>query len=208
MDTHHEKSPVQPDADGPGATKPDCVLEKIRIRNISWVDWRDLAGLFRQIFPELTAGEISYFIRHYEDMIRVADTDDGPIGFYQFNPKANDGTAWLNYLGVIRSCHCGGTGTRLLRDYEERAIEAGFRKAGLDVLQQNDQAIRFYEKHGYTRLHPVGGKFRYTKILMADPPATASRGQQRTRPFLARTYRRALYLLLVDLPMWCRKPRT
>ncbi|GAB4510478.1 MAG: hypothetical protein Tsb0026_12400 [Sulfuricaulis sp.] len=172
------------------------------------MDWMKLTGLFREIFPELTTKEISHYIRHYEDTIAAAEVGEELVGFYQFIPKADEGTAWLNYLGVIPPCQRSGVATQLLRDYEERAARMGFRLAEFDVLQQNQRAIRFYEKHGYARLHPVGNKFRYRKTLTVDVHAVGDPHPIRARPYLARVGRRVLYLILVSLPPWHGEPRS
>ncbi len=158
--------------------------------------------MFCEIFPELMAEQISHYILNYEDTIAIAEAREGLVGFYQFTPRVDEGTAWLNYLGVIPSCYRGGTGTQLLRDYEERAVQMGYRTAEFDVLQQNQKAIRFYEKHGYTRLHPVGNKFRYRKVLTVNAHAAGDPQPAPTRPYLQRWGRRVLYLVLVDLSLW------
>ena len=177
-------------------------MEKIRIRKISWMDWRKLTALFQGIFPKLTTKEISHYIRHYEDTIAVAEARAGLVGFYQFTPRADEGTAWLNYLGVIPSHYRSGVAAQLLCEYEERATRMGFRLAEFDVLQQNQRAIRFYEKHGYARLHPVDNKFRYRKTLTVNVHAAGDPQPARTRPYPARLGRRVLYLTLVSLSLW------
>ena len=179
-----------------GACSPDTCC----VRGINWRDWRGVAVLFRRIFPEIRNAQVAYYIRRYEDTIGVAEAGAGLIGFYQFLPWINERTAWLNYLGVLPSqCH-RGAGTRLLRDYEVRAAKMGFVRAELDVLQQNIKAINFYEKNGYTRQQSVDNKFRYRKALaagVAAPGCTPT--QKRTR--VKRLGRRALYLMLVTLPL-------
>jgi ribosomal protein S18 acetylase RimI-like enzyme len=194
MNAHHQESAAPSPANGSG-------VEKIRIRKISWMDWRKLTGLFREIFPELTTVQVSHYIRHHEDTIAVAEARAGLVGFYHFIPRTGDGAAWLNYLGVIPACYRRGVATQLLRDYEGRAAQMGFQRAEFDVLQQNQKAIRFYEKHGYTRLYPFGDKFRYQKILMAETRVADAPRPAQTRPHLARVGRRVLYLVLVSLPL-------
>jgi ribosomal protein S18 acetylase RimI-like enzyme len=195
MNAHHQES-VAP------SPASDSGVEKIRIRKISWMDWRRLTRLFQEIFPELTDQQISHYILQYEDTIVVAEAREGIIGFYHFIPRHDEGAAWLNYLGVIPSCYRSGVGTQLLRDYEQRAASMGFRLAEFDVLQHNQRAIKFYEKHGYARLHPVDDKFRYRKALTADVQAAGDFRPARSRPYLKRWSRRMLYLVLVGLSLW------
>lgn len=202
MSIHHEKSAAPPSASVSGATDVHHDAIKIRIRKIYWADWRRLTEMFREIFPELTAQQISHYILNYEDTIAVAEAREGIVGFYHFIPRKEEGTAWLNYLGVVSSCHRGGVGTQLLRDYEERAAQMGLRWAEFDVLQHNQRAIKFYEKHGYTRLHPVDNKFRYRKALAAGVQAVADSRPIRIRPRLERWGRRMLYLVLAGLSLW------
>jgi GNAT superfamily N-acetyltransferase len=194
MNTHHQESATPSPASDSG-------VEKIRIRKIGWMDWRELTRLFREIFPELTTVQVSYYIRNYDNTIAVAEANEGLVGFYQFIPRTDEGTAWLNYLGVIPARYRGGIATQLLRDYEECAARMGFLRAEFDVLQHNHKAIRFYEKHGYTRLYLFGDKFRYQKLLMADPRVANALRPAQTRPQLVRFGRRALYLVLVSLPL-------
>lgn len=194
MNTHHQESAAPSPASDSG-------VEKIRIRKISWVDWRRLTRLFQEIFPELTDQQISHYILQYEDTIVVAEAREGIIGFYHFIPRHDEGAAWLNYLGVIPSCYRSGVGTQLLRDYEARAASMGFRLAEFDVLQHNQRAIGFYEKHGYARLYPFGDKFRYQKVLMAEPRSAEGPQPARIRTHLARVGRRLLYLVLISLPL-------
>jgi GNAT superfamily N-acetyltransferase len=194
MNTRHQESAAPSPANGSG-------VEKVRIRKISWMDWRKLTGLFREIFPELTTVQVSYYIRNYDHAIAVAEVGEALVGFYQFIPRTEEGTAWLNYLGVIPARYRSGIATQLLRDYEECAARMGFCRAEFDVLQQNHKAIRFYEKHGYTRLYPFGDKFRYQKLLMAEPRVADDPQPAQTRSHLVRVGRRVLYLVLVSLPL-------
>lgn len=182
----------------PTAASSDAV--RCRIRPIRWSDWRELARLFRTIFSELSAADVSYFIRHHQETIAVAATAEGLIGFYQFLSRPKTGTAWLNYLGVIPSRTGDGIGTMLLRHFEERALEIGLRQAEFDVLQRNERGMRFYERHGYTRLYPVGDKFRYGKSLMDGSVVPARAAPPRGRSLISRAGRHALYFLLVTLP--------
>lgn len=175
-------------------------VDTCRIRQIGWQDWKQLAVLFRRIFPELTNDQISHYICGHEDTIAVAEARDGLVGFYHFIPRVREATAWLNYIGVLPAYCRSGIGAQLLRDYEERAAGMGFRRAELDVLRENRNAIRFYEKHGYVRLPLPGDKYRYRKILAADDRAVARPGPQPKRARLQRLGRRLLYLVLVSLP--------
>lgn len=181
---------------GQGAPTDEVFL----IRRINWHDWKELAVLFHGIFPELKKGLISHHIRHYEDTISVAEADTGLAGFYHFIPKADVGITLLNYLGVIPAYQRVRVGSRLLFDFERRTAEMGYGRVELDVLQQNDKAIRFYEKHGYTRIHPVDGKYRYYKVLAACASAVYPE-TVRNQTWFKRLGRRVLYLLLVSLPL-------
>jgi len=179
-------------------TTPHANAPDVRIRKISWRDWRKLTELFPMIFPELTPRQIADDILLYEDTAVVAEDARGLVGFYFFIPKAETGTAWLNYFGVTPSCYQSGIAPRLLRDYEQRALRMGYFKSELDVFQQNPRAIRFYEKHGYAHVSPLKDKLRYRKALTVDVAPVGSPQPTRMRPRLVRMCRRALYLALVS----------
>ena len=185
----------------PSSVTDKATADECRIRSISWRDWKRLAVLFRCICPELKPKAISYYIRYYGKAIAVAEIRKELVGFYQFIPREPEGIAWLNYLGILPSHYRAGVGSLLLRDYETKAARMGFRWAEFDVLQQNLKAIRFYEKHGYTREHPVDNKFRYRKRLAVERPVSAE--PQLTRPpsYPERIGNRLLYLVLVTLPL-------
>lgn len=89
MSTNPRESVTSSSADGSGVAKSRVDGKKIRIRTIGWVDWRKLAKLFREIFPELQIVQISHYMRYYEDIIAVAEARGRIVGFYQFTPPGS-----------------------------------------------------------------------------------------------------------------------
>lgn len=58
----------------------------------------------------------------------------------------------LHRLCVDPSIQDQGIGQRILRKYEERAVEAGYESVRIDVFGTNNRAIHIYEKFGYKRM--------------------------------------------------------
>jgi ribosomal protein S18 acetylase RimI-like enzyme len=58
---------------------------------------------------------------------------------------------WVYYLGVDPSHRHKGLGRQMMAVIEEKLIERGCPKLNLQVLVNNPEAMRFYERIGYKR---------------------------------------------------------
>ena len=185
----------------------------ITLRQVRYRDWRELSNLVPAIFPELSDAEVSDMLRHKLHTMGISATSEAIIGFYQFHSVTREKTpaAWLNYLGVIANNRHSGTGSQLLRYFEEKVRAMGFLRIELDVLQENTAAQRFYEKHGYRHLQlqqkPGKTKYRYAKNITADTAAAGAPRPVDSLPPLTRVTRKLLYKLLVEVPNAFGVPR-
>jgi len=59
------------------------------------------------------------------------------------------GTFYVNGLATLPGYECRGLGTRLLNVATDLAAEAGCDELSIEVFEQNEGAVRLYERHGY-----------------------------------------------------------
>jgi ribosomal protein S18 acetylase RimI-like enzyme len=101
-----------------------------------------------------TSEEIQKKIARDPDLFLVAAEEDGRIigtviGGY-------DGRRGLLYhLAVAASFRGRGIGSRLMDEIESRLRAKGCIRCYLMVLADNDEAIRYYEKHGWENMEHV-----------------------------------------------------
>jgi ribosomal protein S18 acetylase RimI-like enzyme len=101
-----------------------------------------------------TPEEIQKKIARDPDLFLVAAEEDGQIigtviGGY-------DGRRGLLYhLAVAASFRGRGIGSRLMDEIESRLRAKGCIRCFLMVLADNDEAIRYYEKHGWENMEHV-----------------------------------------------------
>lgn len=183
---------------------------EIQIRATSRRDWQALALLMQQVFPaEISPATARGLLLYRMPTIAVAEWQRRLVGFYQFHAASEARTAWLNYFGVTSEARRQGIGTLLLRAYEAQAAGLGYRRSALDAYQDSLGAIRFYERHGYTRIGPILNKFRYAKALTPRMDESAIDPPQEMSPhFVERVFRRSVYLCRVELPLWISQKKT
>jgi ribosomal protein S18 acetylase RimI-like enzyme len=73
--------------------------------------------------------------------------------------------ARLLSISVIPEMRGTGVASDLIRRFEEACAERGEARVGLSVYADNEGAIRFYEKSGWTRLEGRGPGVRFVKEL-------------------------------------------
>jgi ribosomal protein S18 acetylase RimI-like enzyme len=101
-----------------------------------------------------TPGEIQKKIARDPDLFLVAEEEDGQIigtviGGY-------DGRRGLLYhLAVAASFRGRGVGSHLMDEIESRLRAKGCIRCYLMVLADNDEAIRYYENHGWENMEHV-----------------------------------------------------
>ena len=78
-------------------------------------------------------------------LVAVDGEDD--VGLCMLGVRGNSG--WIGGVGVVAGRRGEGIGEQLMRAIEDRARSRGVERLWLEVLVQNEPAIRLYEKLGY-----------------------------------------------------------
>jgi ribosomal protein S18 acetylase RimI-like enzyme len=102
------------------------------------------------------------------NFVIVAEIDGSPAGFAWVDPRGAFSSApYLRLIVVDKHFRGSGVGSALLREFERRTMTVG-RDFCLLVSDFNDQAIAFYEQHGYRRagVLPEFARPGITEILM------------------------------------------
>ena len=110
------------------------------------------------------SGDLSGFVAGEWQSIRVAEVDGMIVGAVGVNPA---GVIWLLYvLPAYQGC---GVGSALYNDAIGAMKRAGNRKALLEVMAANENAVAFYRSRGWVpegrRTQHIPG-FRFTAVRM------------------------------------------
>src|SRR6478609_4943532 len=81
----------------------------------------------------------------------VAVKGDDVVGVATFGPQDDAFVLWKLY--VLPGHHGRGIGSRLMEAVVERALESEHPRITLSYLEGNQQAARFYLRHGFTETH-------------------------------------------------------
>ncbi len=84
---------------------------------------------------------------------RVAVGEAGPVGPCMLARRGEDG--WIGGVGVSLPARRTGVGEELMRAALAEARALGLRRVWLEVLIQNEPAIRLYEKLGFARVRDL-----------------------------------------------------
>ena len=95
---------------------------------------------------------------------RVALRNDEPVGIVNLGVRGDEG--WIGGLGVVPSERRHGVGRALM----ESVLEEAPARVTLEVLEQNEPAIRLYEQLGFTRT-----RILEVWSLTTELPAAAAR---------------------------------
>jgi ribosomal protein S18 acetylase RimI-like enzyme len=100
--------------------------------------------------------------RHYEQLLAkpgafalIAERDGVPVAYAMVEPATPsqswriDASATLETLVVAPDARGEGIGTALIEQVRERVRAAGVTHLGLGVVATNEEAIRFYRRHGF-----------------------------------------------------------
>ena len=87
------------------------------------------------------------------DASRVAVGDEGPVGLCVLARR--DGDGWIGGVGVSAPARRGGVGKQLMLAVLDEARSLGLARVWLEVLVQNEPAIRLYEKLGFDHVREL-----------------------------------------------------
>ena len=84
---------------------------------------------------------------------RVAVGESVPVGICNLGVRGEEG--WIGGVGVVASRRGEGIGEQLMRAVQSEARARGLKRIWLEVLVQNEPAIRLYEKLGYQHVREL-----------------------------------------------------
>jgi ribosomal protein S18 acetylase RimI-like enzyme len=124
------------------------------IASIHSASWRDAYSGF--LPADYLAGQVQLDLQAYweqqeihpQDVVLMADTTDGPVGFVAVWCRPSP---FVDNLHVSPPMRSRGIGAALMRAAAGRLIELGYSTAYLWVFDSNVAAIRFYERLGAAR---------------------------------------------------------
>lgn len=131
--------------------------------------WRQLALLFKEAFPRLSSGEISFELRNSKENTHVCLVGEEVVGFFTHLPDKTTGVVWLNFIAVRKDYRNSGVGKSLLERLEHTVSHNGFSRIELAVEKDNSSAIQLYERCGYSRLSREGDRLTYYKEIRPNP---------------------------------------
>jgi ribosomal protein S18 acetylase RimI-like enzyme len=152
------------------STTPPAWLAEVNIReatqdDLSAMEWEGAYKHFRRVYAR--AFERS---RRGTALLWVAERDPGELLGQVFvllrseiDRELADGhqRAFIHSFRVRPAYRRAGLGARLMHHAEADLLQRGFHWVYLHVATENEQAIRFYERWGYSRLGPVAGEWSY-----------------------------------------------
>jgi ribosomal protein S18 acetylase RimI-like enzyme len=170
------------------APVPESEIAIVRARHDELPEVQRLAGLiWRAHYPGIiTHEQIDYMLERGYALgalggfldapgrgLELAAVDGELAGFAAWYVTDRPAEAKLDKLYVLQSLQRGGVGGQLIACVEGHARAAGARTLVLNVNKNNTQAIRAYEKRGFTIREAVvvdiGGDFVMDDYVMAKP---------------------------------------
>jgi GNAT superfamily N-acetyltransferase len=88
----------------------------------------------------------------------IVQLGEKPVGCGGFK-RLNAESAYLKRMWIAPSARGQGLGRTLLRELEDKARAAGYRKACLETNKALMEAIRMYRGSGYREVAPFNGEF-------------------------------------------------
>ncbi len=145
--------------DSPGAVHPED-LAPYQLREFRYPeDYPAVIELWSQAGPGIHVRrsdqpeEIVKKLQRDPDLFLLAEADRQVIGSVL---GAFDGRRGMIYhLAVMESWRKRGVGEALMAEVEQRLRLKGCIRCYLMVTADNENAIRFYEKRGWARMHPI-----------------------------------------------------
>lgn len=143
----------------------EVVIRELRATDLKALEWEGEYSHFRRMYAKA-------FERTQLGTALIWVVEDKPghlIGQVfvllnsGFDPELADGEhhAFLHSFRVRAEFRNRGLGARLLEVAEDDLRVRGFKLVGLNVADENVDAIRFYERHGYRKLMPISGEWSY-----------------------------------------------
>lgn len=179
----------------------------VHIRGASYRDWKELATLYRECFPDEPEGQISAYCREYRHDTEVAVLAGEIHGAIIALPRPADGLVWLQIIAVSRRTRRSGLGKQLLQHFEQGAAARGYAKVALATRPWYHAAHGLYEGAGFTRtVEPETGDYIYSKAITPAASTRAPARKAEPRPIAKKLskarqlFGRVAYRALVTFP--------
>jgi ribosomal protein S18 acetylase RimI-like enzyme len=150
---------------------PNEEIRKIGVDELELVEplWNALREHHSSVTPDLGAPrprreswqrrrcQYEAWLKDHEAFVLLAEHEGAPVGYAMVHIREGSPT-WpmgerageLETLSVLPSARGGGTGAALL-DAVSKELEArGITEVSLHAIATNSEAIRFYERHGFS----------------------------------------------------------
>jgi ribosomal protein S18 acetylase RimI-like enzyme len=116
---------------------------------------RDSMGDAKPLEPDVRVRLVPALQKHPTTLIFLAFDGDEPVGaavcFIGFSTFAAKPLINIHDCVVVPACRGKGVGRRLLEAIEDKARELGCCKLTLEVMDNNQRALRTYEAAGFVR---------------------------------------------------------
>ncbi len=132
----------------------ECEVPSTVLRDATPGDFETLWRIDQECFVEgisYAKQELKQYIKRPRAFTIVEETERGIVGFLIGEGGAK-GPGHIITIDVLTASRRSGVGTRLLQAAEERLVAAGCRGVLLEAAVDNESAIRFYHRHGYSVL--------------------------------------------------------
>jgi ribosomal protein S18 acetylase RimI-like enzyme len=167
-----------------------------------------LAGLFTDGFAgyyvpiQTDAAAIEAMVRNWDldlDASRVAFLGSEPAGFAFLGIRGRRG--WIGGTGVVPPARRRGVGDAVMRAVLDEARSRGIEEVSLEVLVQNEPALRLYERLGFERV-------RELEICEVEASNTVSLASDAVRAVTVEDAQRAIAVLRREPEPWQRADET
>ncbi|MDJ0973159.1 MAG: GNAT family N-acetyltransferase [Planctomycetota bacterium] len=123
-----------------------------RIRPLDAASESDvLVPLDRLVNGERPAAEVVAFYRAYAGLILIAEVDEEVVGYATLSGPYWNRILMMDHLAVVEAARKQGLGRLLCDAIEAAARDRGARFLTVQTARWNADAIRFYERVGFTQ---------------------------------------------------------
>ncbi len=122
----------------------------LEIRHVQPQDIFSVIKITYETLPERYSPEIfNKFYEIFPEGFFIAEKLHKIVGFIIGYKTSND-TARITLLSVIKEYRKQGIGAALITQFLEEMAMQNIKKVELEVRKNNETAIKFYKKHGFT----------------------------------------------------------
>jgi len=127
------------------------------IRDATAADFRTLWSIDQECFPagiSYSQAELRHYMKRRGAFTLVREDESGIAGFLVAESSSR-GAGHIITIDVLPRARRSGIGSELLRAGEQRLLDTGCGAVLLETAVDNEPAIRFYKRHGYSVLKTI-----------------------------------------------------